>query len=80
MRLGARHAAVQFQIHATVHHSLGAIGACKAGVFAPPSPVPALDFAGLQKQVSEAREALQKLKPTRSMGRRARTWSSRCRQ
>ena len=35
----------------------------QAGVFAPPPPVPALDFAGLQKQVSEAREELQKLKP-----------------
>ena len=53
----------RFQIHSTVHHSLGAIRGVQSGVFAPPSPVPALDFAGLQKQVSEAREELQKLKP-----------------
>ena len=53
----------RFQIHSAVHHSLGAIRGVQSGVFAPPPPVPALDFAGLQKQVSEAREDLQKLKP-----------------
>jgi hypothetical protein len=53
----------RFQIHSTVHHSLGAIRGVQTGVFAPPPPVPALDFAGLHKQVSEAREELQKLKP-----------------
>jgi hypothetical protein len=53
----------RFQIHSTVHHSLGAIRGVQSGVFAPPGPVPSLDFAGLQKQVSEAREELQKLKP-----------------
>ena len=52
----------RFQIHSVVHHSLGAIRGVQAGVFTPPGPVPALDFAGLQKQVSEAREELQKLK------------------
>jgi hypothetical protein len=46
----------RFQVHSTVHHSLGAIRGVQAGVFAPPPPVPALDFAGLAKQVSEARE------------------------
>lgn len=53
----------RFQIHSVVHHSLGAIRGVQSGVFAPPGPVPALDFAGLQKQVTEAREELQKLKP-----------------
>ena len=53
----------RFQIHSAVHHSLGAIRGVQAGVFAPPPPVPSLDFAGLQKQVSEAREELQKLTP-----------------
>lgn len=54
---------LRFQIHSVVHHSLGAIRGVQSGVFAPPGPVPALDFAGLQKQVTEAREELQKLKP-----------------
>jgi hypothetical protein len=53
----------RFQIHSAVHHSLGAIRGVQAGVFTPPPPVPSLDFVGLQKQVSEAREELQKLKP-----------------
>lgn len=54
---------LRFQIHSVVHHSLGAIRGVQSGVFAPPGPVPALDFAGLQKEVTEAREELQKLKP-----------------
>ena len=29
-----------------MHHSLGAIRGVQSGVFTPPSPVPALDFAG----------------------------------
>lgn len=53
----------RFQIHSVVHHSLGAIRGVQAGLFAPPGPVPALDFAGLQKQVSDARAELQKLTP-----------------
>ena len=53
----------RFQIHAVVHHSLGAIEGVKAGLFAPPAPPPALDFAGLQKQVADARGALEKLTP-----------------
>jgi len=53
----------RYQIHATVHHSLGAIRGVQTGVFAPPGPVPPLDFAGLRRQVSEAREELEKLKP-----------------
>ena len=53
----------RFQIHSTVHHSLGAIRGVMAGVFAPPSPVPSLDFAGLQKLVGDARAELQELTP-----------------
>jgi hypothetical protein len=53
----------RFQIHAVVHHSLGALQGAKAGLFAPPAPVPALDFAGMLKQVSDAREAVQKVTP-----------------
>jgi uncharacterized protein len=51
----------KFQLHSTVHHSLGAIRGVQAGVFKPPSPVPALDYAGFQKTISDAREALQQL-------------------
>jgi uncharacterized protein len=58
----------RFQIHSAVHHSLGAIHGVQSGVFAPPGPVPALDFAGLHKQVSEAREELQKLTPAEVNG------------
>ena len=54
----------KFQVWATAHHSLGAIKGVKEGVFGPPSAIPStMDYAGLQKTVSEAREALQKIKP-----------------
>jgi hypothetical protein len=53
----------RFQIHAVIHHSLGAIQGVKAGVFAPPPPVPTHDLAGMQKSVTEAREALEKVTP-----------------
>jgi hypothetical protein len=53
----------RFQVLAVAHHSLGAMNGIKAGLFAPPAPLPPLDYAGLQKAVTEAREALQKLTP-----------------
>ena len=54
----------KFQVWATAHHSLGAIKGVKEGVFGPPASIPAtMDYAGLQKTVTEAREALQKVKP-----------------
>ena len=53
----------RFQIWAVAHHSIGAMRGVKEGVFAPPAPLPALDYAGLQKTVAEAREALEKLTP-----------------
>src|SRR5215471_7598373 len=53
----------KFQVWATAHHSLGAIRGVKEGVFGPPSAIPAtMDYAGLQKAVTEAREALQQVK------------------
>jgi hypothetical protein len=52
-----------FQIWSVEHHSLGAIEGCKAGVFGPPSAMPPLDYAGLQKVVADSREALEKLTP-----------------
>src|SRR4029450_3918317 len=54
----------KFQVRGTGHHSRGAVKGLKEGVFGPPSPIPAtMDYAGLQKAVTEAREALQKVKP-----------------
>jgi hypothetical protein len=53
----------KFQVWATAHHSLGAIKGVKEGVFGPPAAIPAtMDYAGLQKAVTEAREALQQVK------------------
>ena len=61
-RLYADMAPFKFQVWATAHHSLGAIKGVKEGVFGPPVPIPAtMDYAGLQKTVTEAREALQKV-------------------
>ena len=62
-RLYADMAPFKFQVWATAHHSLGAIKGVKDGVFGPPAPIPAtMDYAGLQKTVTEAREALEKVK------------------
>lgn len=52
----------KFQLHSVVHHSLGAIRGVQSGQFKPPPLVPALDFAGFQKSVTEARESLQQVK------------------
>ncbi len=54
---------MRFQIWSVAHHSLGAIRGVKAGSFAPPPPLPALDYVGLQKVVTEAREELQRVTP-----------------
>lgn len=48
------------QVQAAVHHSLGAIKGMKSGVFQPPN-VQQLDYRGLQKLVSDAREQLKAL-------------------
>jgi uncharacterized protein len=54
----------KFQVWSTAHHSRSAIRGVKEGVFGPPAPIPAtIDYAGLQKTVSEAREELQQVKP-----------------
>ena len=50
----------RFQVQSVAHHSAGAIEGVKAGVFSPPSG-PDLDYRGLQKLVSDARDALSKL-------------------
>ena len=59
---------LRFQIQSVAHHSLGAIEGVKQGVFQPPPPIPALDYAGLQKLVSDARDALQRVTPAEVNG------------
>ena len=52
-----------FQIVSVAHHSQGAVEAVQKGVFAPPSGAPALDYAGLQALVTQARGALSAVAP-----------------
>ena len=52
-----------FQVRSVANHSIGAIRGVKAGQFSPGGPAPTLDYAGHQKLIAEAREALQQLKP-----------------
>ena len=52
-----------FQLWSVVHHSLDAIRGIEEGVFTPPSPLPALDYAAWQKLVGETREALAAMTP-----------------
>jgi hypothetical protein len=52
----------KFQIQSVAHHSLGAIHGVQAGQFSPGGPT-ADTYAGLQKIVADAYEALQKLTP-----------------
>lgn len=47
-----------FQVSSTVLHSLGALEACKTGVFSP-AGAPDTDYTGLQKIVGEAKAKLQ---------------------
>src|SRR5579863_4224990 len=53
----------RFQLQSVAHHSIGAIEGVKAGVFAPPGDMPPHDYRTMQKHVSDAREALEKLDP-----------------
>lgn len=50
----------RFQVVSTISHSIGAIESVRRGIFSPP-PTPELDYAGLQRAVSEAREKLGQL-------------------
>jgi hypothetical protein len=62
-RLHADMLPFRFQIQSVAHHSRGAIEGVKSGVFQPPPPIPALDYAGLQKLVADTRDTLQRLTP-----------------
>jgi uncharacterized protein len=53
----------RFQIQSVAHHSIGAIEGVKAGLFSPPGKMEPPDYAGLQKLVADAREALLALTP-----------------
>ena len=61
-RLSADMLPFKFQVQSVAHHSLGAIRGVQAGQFSPGGPA-ADTYAGLQKLVTEARDALQKLTP-----------------
>jgi hypothetical protein len=50
----------RYQVVSTISHSVGAIEGVKKGSFSP-LPAPELDYEGLQKAVSTARESLKKL-------------------
>jgi len=50
------------QVQSAVHHSVGAMRGMKAGLFQPPV-ARELDYRGLQKLVSDAREELKALNP-----------------
>jgi hypothetical protein len=58
----------RFQLQSVAHHSIGAIEGVKAGVFAPPGDMPPHDYRAMQKHVSEARAALEKLDPAEVNG------------
>ena len=53
----------RYQILAVASHSIGAMRGVKQGLFSPATEMPPLDYAGLQKVITDAREALQQLTP-----------------
>jgi hypothetical protein len=53
----------RFQVLSVAHHSRGALEAVKAGVFRPRDAMEAIDYAGLQAHVAQARAALEALTP-----------------
>ncbi len=52
-----------YQIHALVHHSLGAIEGLRRGVFEPPSSHPERSYNELRAHVAQARLKLEKVSP-----------------
>jgi len=53
----------RFQVLSVAHHSLGAMEGVKAGLFSPSTDLPPLDYAGLQKVVSDAHATLKAQTP-----------------
>ena len=52
-----------FQIEATWHHAVWGLEAAKTGIFAPPSLVGPVPFAGLQAMIGNARTTLEAFTP-----------------
>ena len=52
----------RFQILSVANHSIGCIEAIKKGAFVPPTSIPPLDYAGLQKLVADTIAELSALK------------------
>ena len=53
----------RYQVLAVASHSIGAMRGVKQGLFSPATEMPPLDYAGLQKVITDATEALQQLAP-----------------
>jgi hypothetical protein len=53
----------RYQILAVASHSIGAMRGVKQGLFSPATEMPPLDYAGLQKVITDASEALRQLIP-----------------
>ncbi len=53
----------KFQIRSVAHHSLGAIRAIQSGEAGPPGPQGDVGFASLQREISDARDALVSVTP-----------------
>lgn len=53
----------RYQILAVAGHSIGAMQGVKQGLFSPATEMPPLDYAGLQKVIADASEALRQLTP-----------------
>ena len=51
----------RFQVFTVAHMTSGALKALQNGRFAPPGPVPDLDYAGLQQLVGDTRDELAKV-------------------
>lgn len=63
MRLHPDMLPFRYQVQAAIGHSLGAIKGVEAGEFKPPYGTPTSDYAALQKEVVDARAALQQYTP-----------------
>jgi uncharacterized protein len=53
----------RYQVQAAIGHSLGAVQGVQQGEFKPPYGTPTSDYAALQKEVADARIALQQYTP-----------------
>jgi uncharacterized protein len=51
----------RFQVVSVAHHSLGALDGIRSGTFQPPTMQPDLDYAGLERLVTDARDALKQV-------------------